>query len=167
MSGTGDANFDHRLHKLVRQAEIAKMTDRDRWNLPPIEKGWLRGAAQNVRQSEETCEFGMLQVLEFDLVTDPKQPPVPVRMTGTYFTTRLLDTHVMDVPDPTPTVRPVTPVQIFFSHSNRETELRSYYPGRDAQTKRAGAMLGLAAVGGPILALVVSLAVLRFAFHVF
>jgi hypothetical protein len=167
MSETEEARYNKRLHQLVLKERIAKTAGLDRWHLPPVGAGWLRGSVANLRQTEELCEFGTLQILEFDLMTGPKEAGVPVRMDGTYFTNRLIEGQVMDVPDPDPERRPVTPRQIFYSHSHRQEGMKSYYPGRDAMTKTRGALLGLLAVGGPILALVASLLLLHFTFHFF
>jgi hypothetical protein len=167
MSETDDPEYRKRLHKLVAKQQAARMPVADRWGLVPVEAGWLRGSAYNVRQSETICEFGTLQVLEFDLVPAPGEPGVPVRMDGTYFTNRLIEGQVLDVPDPTPDTRPVSPRQIFYAHSNRTIDLMSYYPGRDAMTKRKGATMGLLALGGPVVVLVLTLLVLHFGFHVF
>jgi hypothetical protein len=159
--------YKRKLHVLLRKDQIARHGNLDRWHLPPVAKGWLRGNALNIRQSEVPCEFGMLQILDFDLTADPKEPGVPVRMAGTYFTNRLIEGQVMDVPDPTPSARPITPIQIFFSHSNHDTDLKSYYPGRDAMPRGKGALLGLLAVGGPIVATLATIAVLHYWFHLY
>jgi len=167
MSETEDPEYRKRLHKLVAKQEVAKMPAVDRWGLVPVEPGWLRGAANNVRQSEDICEFGTLQILEFDLTPAPDEPGVAVRMDGTYFTNRLIEGQTMDVPDPTPDIRPVTPRQIFYAHSGRNIDLMSYYPGRDAMTKRKGATMAFLAMGGPVIALVLALLVLHYGLHVF
>ena len=109
----------------------------------------------------------MLHILEFDLTDDPAAPGVPVRMTGTEFTGRLLGGEVMDVPDPTPSVRPITPTTIYHAHHGRDWELTAHYPGRDAVTPRANAINGALAVGGPILFVLACLAALHFWWHTF
>jgi len=167
MIETDESRYKRRLNDLVHKAQVAKKVELDRFRLPPIEKGWVRGRAVNIRQAEEACEYGILQILDFDVDAGTGEPPIPVRMTGTDFTNRLVEGHVMDVPDPTPEVRPITPRQIFYSHSNRNTDLKSYYPGQDALTKRAGAINGVLAIGGPVVALIASLLVLHFVAHVF
>ncbi len=167
MSETDDPEYRKRLHNLIVKAKVARMPSADRWGLVPVEQGWLRGAANNVRQREDICEFGTLQILEFDLKPAPEEPGVPVRMDGTYFTSRLIEGQVMDVPDPTPDIRPVTPRQIFYAHSSRSIDLMSYYPGRDAMTKRKGMTLGFLALGGPVIVLLATLALLHFVFHAF
>ena len=97
-----------KINKLVRAAEIAKLEKvKDRFNLKPVAKGFVRGMAIHVRQHEEPGEFGVLQVIEFELSDTPKGPGIPVRMAGTYFNHRLIEGSVLDVPDPTPHVRPI------------------------------------------------------------
>jgi hypothetical protein len=161
--GTKEAS---RLAGLVRAAEEASRKTKDRWNLPPIEKGWLRGHAMNIRKSEETCEFGILEVLEFELCEKPDKPGIPVRMSGTYFGNRMLDGTVMDVPDPDPSVRPITPTKIYFSHHRRAIELSSYYPGRDDTPPNVDRLRSILVLVGPAVALVAILCVLYFGLHI-
>src|SRR5947209_3404360 len=97
-----------RVAKLVREAEQAKLAKtKDRFNLPPVRKGYLRGFAINIRRTEQPCEFGTLQIAEFELADTRKGPGVPLRMAGTYFTGHIMDGTLLDVPDPTPNVRPI------------------------------------------------------------
>lgn len=160
-----------RLEKLVLAAATAKRANKDAWGLQPVEKGWLRGRVENLRQWDEPCEFGTLQVIEFDLqgvpaANTPKPAPVPVRMSGTYFNTQLRDGQVVDVADPSPPVRPLTPIKIFFSHHNRTIELKSYYPGRGSMTQRTSLKLALLAVFAPIVVAMSIVAALRYVFHI-
>jgi len=155
-----------RLTGLIEASEKAKLGKRDAWNLPPVEKGWLRGHAVNVTQHEEAGEFGTLLVMDFELRADPKQPGIPVRMTAVYFTHRLMEGQLMDVPDPTPNIRPVTPEQIFFAGLRRAAEITAHYPGRRIMTQRRNFALAALAVGGPAVVLVGIVAVLHFVFHV-
>ncbi len=156
-----------RLAGLVRKAEEAGRKTKDRWGLPPVEKGWLRGQAMDVRKWEETCEYGVLEVMEFELREDPQVPGVPVRMSGTYFNNRILDGAVMDVPDPDPTVRPLTPNKIYFSHHFRAIDLTAFYPGRDAVPPRTDRMRSMLVLVLPAVALIAILCVLYFVFHIF
>ena len=151
-----------RLEKLVREAARAKRTETDRWGLTPIEKGWLRGHAMNVRQWEDACQFGKLLVIEFELRETMKSKGVPVRMEGTYFTGRIHEGAVMDVPDPDPTVRPVRPEKIYVSQSYRKHEFVAFYPGRDLPPQRRTLVQAVLAVTVPFLIFVGIVAVLHF-----
>lgn len=166
MAEYGDSKEAQRLAGLVRKAEEARRGKKDRFGLPPIEKGWLRGQAVNIRKREETCEYGVLEVMEFDLLVDPEPPGVPVVMSGTYFNNRMLDGSVMDVPDPAPTVRPVTPDKIYFSHHFRAVDLTAFYPGRNSTPPSTDRMRSMLALVLPGVALIVIIFMLYFVFHI-
>lgn len=140
-----------RLAQLVHEAERKKRDakGKDRWGLPPVGKGWVRGRVANVKSWDEPCPFGMLQVVEFDLVDDPKQPGVPVRISGTDIDNRVMEGQVLDVPDPKPSVRPIAAMRAVHSHTlsdgrDRVQGIKAYYPGRDDAPPRR--MLTLAAL---------------------
>lgn len=154
-----------RLHQLIREAEQAKRPKKDRWGLTPIEKGWVRGHVVDLRQWDEPCEFGILQIMEFDLREDKRQPGIRVRMSGTYFNTRLLEGSVIDVPDPTPSVRPMTPNHVFTAHNNREHEISAYYPGRGAVRQRSTLIMALLATIVPAAVVLVIFALMHYVLH--
>ena len=156
------------IAKLLRAQEIAKLEkNKDKWNLPPVEKGCLRGFALNVRQFDEPCEYGNLQVIEFEVSDTLKGPGVPVRMAGTYFSGRIKDGTVVDVPDPTPAVRPITPDMIYHSHSRGENEVRAFYPGRGETPRSKSLLLGLLGLGLPAVAFVGVIAMLHYFLRIF
>ena len=170
-----NANEAARLNKLVNDARRAKReaspTKRDRWGLPMPPKGWVRGMVSNVRSSDEPCPFGTLQVLEFELRDDPQQPGVPVRMAGTNFDRLVVGGEVMDVRDPTPSVRPIEAVRGVFSHTRYMAEegiqeIKAYYPGRDDMTPRRNLALATAMVVVPVVLLIVAVVMLRYVFHI-
>lgn len=166
MPGFKGTKEEAQIAKLLREKEIAKLQkNKDRWNLPPIEKGWVRGMVIKLRPHDEPCPYGTLQVLEFEVADGPKVPGIPVRMTGTYFNSRLIEGQILDVPDPTPSVRPITPDIVYRSHSARESELRAFYPGRGEKPRRFSLMLGLLGLGVPAVALIVAIIALH-VFHI-
>jgi len=167
MAGYEDKEYKNRLAKLVHDAEQAKREHKDRWGLPPVEKGWLRGHAVGVSHRDEPCEFGTLEILEFELSDTPRGNGIPVRMAGTYFNFKLAEATVVDVPDPSPAVRPITPYQVFLSHHGRKMELQAYYPGRDMITPRRSMTQAVLVVTIPGVVLVTIIAVLHFVFHIF
>ena len=139
-----------KLKKLLRDAERAKIEKiKDRFNLRPAEKGFLRGHAINIRQSEQPCDFGTLQILDFEISDTMKGPGVPVRMAGTYFSRKLWEGTVMDVPDPTPDIRPITPDVIYTAHDHDVDQIRAFYPGRGETPRRKTLIMGLLAMGIP------------------
>jgi hypothetical protein len=157
-----------RLARLVNQQQSARRKTKDHWGLTPIERGWVRGRAMNVRQSEQTCEYGVLNILEFEMFTDPKQPGIAVRMQGTTIDGRVMDGQVVDIPDPTPNVRPMQPDKVYFSHHvDRKYYVSANYPGRTVMTPRRNLMLATAAIGGPIAAILGIVALLHFVFRIF
>jgi hypothetical protein len=157
---------EKKIAKMLREAERAKLDkQKDRYNLPPVAPGFLRGIAINVRPHEEPCEFGTLQVIEFELSETPKGPGVPVRMAGTYFNHRLSAGTLLDVPDPTPHIRPITPDAVVHSGSGGENELRAYYPGRGETPRRITLMLGVLGIVVPI-AFTIGLIVLLYKLHI-
>ena len=162
-----DSKEARRLAGLVHKAETARLKRPDRWGLQPVARGWLRGQVANLRQWDEPCEYGMLQIMEFDLCPERDKPGVPVRMTATYFGNRLMDGQVIDIPDPTPSVRPITPNRAIFSHSNPQAQLVAYYPGRDAESLETSRLLAASALIVPAIALGMLLVALHFVFHVY
>jgi hypothetical protein len=162
-----DVTYRRRLDDLVRQEGIARRRKRDRFNLAPVRQGWVRGRVARLRQREEACEFGKLLVLEFDLVDDPEQPPIPVIMAGTEFNGRLMDGDVVEMADPAPSVRPITPLQIVHSFSDPANVVVAYYPGRGTPSRRFTTLIGWLAIAGPAVAVAAIMAVLHFALRVF
>jgi hypothetical protein len=157
-----------RLARLVGEQEAAKARKRDAFGLSPIGRGFVRGRATNIRQSETTCEYGVLVILEFDLLIDPTQPPIPVHMEGTTIDGRLLDGHVVDLADPTPSRRPITPDRVYFSHHlDRKHYIASNYPGRRMSTPRQSLMQGMLVVGVPMVLILGLVAMLNYVFHIF
>jgi len=167
MSDLDDLAYRRRLAELVKRDELARGHGLDRYNLPPVAKGWVRGVITNPRNSEGACQFGTLMIVEFDLVADPEQPPVPVRMSGTEFSHRVLAGDVIDIRDPTPSARPLTPERYVVANASPPFEVIAYYPGRGVPPARVGTLLGWLAVGGPGIALMLCLAALHFVFRVF
>lgn len=146
------------IAKLLREEEVAKLEkNKDKFNLAPVKKGWLRGFVINMRQSEEQCEYGLLQILEFEISDTLKGPGVPVRMSGTYFSGRLMDGAIVEVADPTPSVRPVTPDLLFRPHTPGENELRAFFPGRGETPRRKTLTLGMLGLLLPVIGLIAAL----------
>jgi hypothetical protein len=153
------------LARLVKETNKAKIEkEKDRFNLPPVGPGYVRGIVINLRPYDVPCEFGVLQVVDFEIADTPKGPGVPVRMTGTYFNTRLRAMTVLDVPDPTPSVRPITPNIVYSAHDH-EHEIQAFYPGRGETPRRTTLTLGLLGLIVPVVFVIVSVIVL-YAFHI-
>ena len=149
------------------KAKAGKRGKKDKWGLRPIGKGWLRGHAMNIRIWEEADEVGMVRVMQFELRENPKEPGVPVRMTATEFNRNMGEGELMDVRDPDPSVRPITPYQIFFSRADRrDGDLTAHYPGRGMMAPRRNLAMGLLVIGAPIVFLLAAVAVLYYVFHV-
>jgi hypothetical protein len=156
-----------RLGRLIAERERAKAGKKDRWGLRPIEKGWLRGHAVNIRTWEEPDDLGMLINLEFELRENPKETGVLVRMAGTDFNDRILDGQLMDVPDPDPQVRPIVTDRVYYAHrGRRDGALTAHYPGRRMDTPRKSLTLGLLAVVVPVVFVVAAVTALHYVFHI-
>lgn len=84
-----------------------------------------------MRYTEDSCTYGQLLILDFDLWIGEGVPLVPVRMSGTDFNGRVTENQVLDVPDPDPSIRPVAPLRVT-SARNPAWEVVAHYPGRDA-----------------------------------
>jgi hypothetical protein len=154
--------------RLLRQAEIAKLErNKDKWNLPPVQPGWLRGFVIDLRRFEVPCEFGMLQIIDFELSETLRGPGVPVRMTGTYFSNRLREGNVLDVRDETPSVRPIETSLATFSRSGGAIKLRAFYPGRGDPPRRRNLMLGVLGLAVPAICFVGVIAMLHYYFRIF
>ncbi len=137
--------------------------NRDRWGLRPPRPGIVRGRITNVTRSIDVCDFGELIVLDFELFVGDDQPAVPVRMTGTDFSSALPEGHIVEVPDPDPAIRPIVTTRLDFP-PRYENELIAYYPGRDDLPRGVMRMRGLMMVIGPIVFAVVLLGVFLFFF---
>ncbi len=121
----------------------------DRFGLPPVKRGMLRGKIRDVRHSIVEGAYGQMQVIDFNLYTAPKQPPVPVQMRGNDFTTPVRDDWVIDVADPDPTIRPLLTRRITLPH-NPGTEVVSYYPGWDDPNTSKDRFWSIVAIAGPL-----------------
>ena len=146
-----------RLAQLVHEAERKKRDAKglDRWGLPPVGKGCVRGRVANVKSWDEPCPFGMLQVIEFDLVDDPKEPGVPVRISGTDIDNRVMEGHVLDVQDRNPSIRPIPATGAVHSYSLYDgrgmvQSIKAYYPGRDDAPPRRNRVLAAMMVLVPV-----------------
>lgn len=104
--------------------------DVDEYGLPPPRKGVLRGFVRDLRFSQEESAVGRIQIVDFNLHFRGDRLPVPVRMRGSDFTDHLVDGWLMDVPDPDPKLRPITPRRIT-APWHEGLEVTSYYPGQD------------------------------------
>jgi hypothetical protein len=162
-----------RLAKLVHEQEQQKLgaEGKDRWGMPKVPRGFLRGRAMNPRTWDETCEFGVLHNLQFDLVDDPEQAGIPVLMQGTDFNDRLMEGSVVDVPKPRTDARPIHTNFLYFSHTVRDGKgkihtLKAYYPGRDDAPRRVNIALASLMVLVPTAFLLVAVYLLRHVFHI-
>jgi hypothetical protein len=167
------ANFlgtseEKRVKELLRAADRAKIEKiKDRFGLLPVKKGFLRGFAVNVRESEEPCEYGTLRVLEFEISDERKGGDgVPVRVTGTYLSRRVGSGEVVDVEDPTPHIRPITPNYVYAAYDHSMNTLRAFYPGRDDTPRRKDLTNALLTIGLPVVLVIVVVVVLQVS-HVF
>lgn len=150
-----------KLARLLREAEQAKHGKyKDKYNLRPVAKGYLRGQAFDIRSTEYPSKLGIVKILEFELRENPKEKGVPVRMEGTYFNSRLIEHTVVDVPDPDPSVRPIRTDIIYFSHHGRKMGVQAYNPGRDPEPRRVSLIRGLVVLILPIIATIVAIAAL-------
>ncbi len=119
-------------------------------------RGFVRGRVCNLRNSETVGDYGMVMVLDFDLFIDDGLPTVPVRMTGTDFFGRVMTDHVLDVPDPDPSVRPITPWRVTVSHDANQ-EIIAHYPGLEIGMKSRGLLSTVATVVAPFVVILLVL----------
>jgi hypothetical protein len=106
-----------------------KPVKRDRWGKVPVQPGFLRGFARNIRYSEGISPYGQTIVVEFELWSFDGSPEVPVRMEGTDFQGRITETALMDVADPDPSIRPITTERLLEVDDHRDLVI-AQYPGR-------------------------------------
>ncbi|MDA8254001.1 MAG: hypothetical protein M0Z28_33155 [Rhodospirillales bacterium] len=133
-----------------RTAGLPWRRRRDRWGLRPVRAGRVRGQIRNLHRSFETCEFGQVIVFDFELFVDDAMPPVPVRMAGMDFQNEPRDGNVVDVRDPSPTVRPIEAIRLDFP-PRYQHDVVSFYPGRDEPPPARQWMQGALIILGPIL----------------
>ncbi|HET9019450.1 MAG TPA: hypothetical protein VFN46_07690 [Acetobacteraceae bacterium] len=124
---------------------------RDRWGLPPVRGGWVRGQVRNFRRGYEISEYGDVFVWDFDLFVDDDQPLVAVRMRGTDFQGGPGEGEIVELRDPDPTVRPIETTRLEFPNSPGRDAV-SFYPGRDDIPEARQRMNGLVVIVGPIVA---------------
>lgn len=118
-------------------AKPVKPVTLDRWGLLPVRPRHVRGIVRNVRITEDVSPYGPMLVVDYDLWTDDGVPNIPVRMTGTDFMNRIIPENLLDVPDPDPGVRPITPTRVTSAH-NDDHEIVAHYPGRSASIHPRG-----------------------------
>jgi hypothetical protein len=142
--------------------------DRDRWNLKPVRRGYQRGHIRNLRRREELCPYGALLIWEFELETDKSAPLLPVRLSGTEFSSRLLEGMLVDVPDPEPRQLPLEPTRVDFSQKLDEgAHLIVYYPGRGLRSRKRDLLWSWVMMGLPVLIVLCLLLLIVYYFRVF
>ncbi len=107
-----------------------KAQEKDQWGMPPARQGYLRGRVQNIQRRAEPCEYGELEIVDFDLCAPDRSVIAVVQMRGTDFSQPILAEALMDVLDPDPRVRPILARHLHNSF-DFENKVTSFYPGRD------------------------------------